>query len=97
MSASGFRSPAEESLGKCGDEADFDEEAHDRFQGGDGRDGIAELKLAGEEASPVKGGDAEDQRLSQSEVSKYKVADGEARDHEQVDREATPRLVAIAR
>jgi hypothetical protein len=89
-------SPSKKSLGKCGDEADLDEEAYDRFQGSKGRDGITKRKGAWEEATPVKCSDAEDQSFPWWEMSKHKVADGEAYDHEEVYTEAPPRFVSIA-
>jgi len=57
----GILSSSKKTLGKGSDETDLDEEAYDRFQGSEGRDGITERKRAWEEAASVKCSDAEDQ------------------------------------
>src|SRR5437588_3279218 len=91
-----FHSSSKEALGKCGNEADLNEETYNSFSSSDGCNGIAERKRAGEEAAPMEGSDAEDQSLPELEVSEQKIADGECCDHEEVGTQTPPRPVPIA-
>src|SRR5262249_35810685 len=58
---------AKEALSEGGDEADFDKEADDCFNGGDDRHRVVELEATGKEAAPMERGQAEHRRLDEVE------------------------------
>lgn len=70
----------EEALREGGDEADFNEEAKHRLECGKGRDGTIQREGAGEEAAPVKGGNAEHKSISEWERTRDQVDTGEDED-----------------
>ena len=91
----------EKALGEGGDEANFDEEADSGFDSCQSSIGIAQCHILRKEATPVKTAHTEDKgfiprQVGRDKVSIEQVDTHEAKDDDEVRKNAAYRLIAIS-